>query len=51
MTADIVGVSTGPQIRNRTPVLSSISITPGDVRKAGNGAATFGTSKVNDANR
>ena len=49
MTADTIGVSTGPQIRNRTPVVNSISITPGDVGKAVVGAATVGTSKV--ANR
>jgi hypothetical protein len=51
MTADTVGVSTEPQIRNRTPVLNSISITPGDVRKGVIGAASVGSSKVNDGNR
>ena len=51
MTADTIGVSTGPQIRNRTPVLNSISITPCDVGKAVIRAATFGTSNRNDPNR
>ena len=51
MTADTIGVSTGPQIRNRTPVVNSISTTPGDIGEAVIGAATVGTSKVNDANR
>jgi hypothetical protein len=50
ITADTIGVSTGPQIRNRTPVLNSTSITPGDIVEAVVGAATVGTSNVNDAN-
>src|SRR4029077_7169685 len=51
ITADTIGVSTGPQIRNRTPVVNSISTTPGDIGEAVIGAATVGTSKVSDANR
>src|SRR5215472_7149107 len=51
MTAATVGASTGPQIRNRAPVLNSTSITPGDIGKAVIGAASVGTSNVNDANR
>jgi hypothetical protein len=51
MTADTIGVSTRPQIRNRTPVLNSISTTPCDVGKAVIRAATFGTSSRNDPNR
>jgi hypothetical protein len=51
MTADTIGVSTAPHIRNRTPVVNSISITSGDFGKAVIRAATLGTSKVNDANR
>jgi hypothetical protein len=46
MTADTIGVSTGPQIRNRTPVVNSISTTPGDIGEAVIGAATVGTSKL-----
>src|SRR5919201_7019823 len=41
MTADTIGVSTGPQIRNRTPVVNSTSITPGDVVEAVVGTATL----------
>ena len=51
MTADTIGVSIGPQIRNRTPVVNSTSTTPGDIGEGVIGAATVGTSKVNDANR
>jgi hypothetical protein len=51
MTADTIGVSTGPHIRNRTPVVNSISITSGDFGKTVIRAAAFGTSKVNDENR
>jgi hypothetical protein len=51
MIADTIGVSTGPQIRNRTPVVNSISTTPGVIGEAVIGAVTVGTSKVSDANR
>ena len=51
MTADTMGASTGPQIRSRVPVANSTSITPGDIGKPVNGAASGGTSNVNDANR
>jgi hypothetical protein len=51
ITADTIGVATGPQIRNRIPVVNSISTTPGDIGEAVIGAATVGTSKVNEANR
>jgi hypothetical protein len=51
MTAATIGASTGPQIRNRAPVLNSTSITPGDIGNAVIGAASVGTSNVNDANR
>jgi hypothetical protein len=51
MSADTIGTSTGPRIRNRAPVVNSTSITPGDIGNAVIGAATVGTSKVNDANR
>src|SRR5919201_2616773 len=48
MTADTIESSTGPQIRNTAPVVNLTSITPGD---AAIGAASVGTSNVNDANR
>src|SRR5215468_11157015 len=51
MTAATIGASTGPQIRNRAPVLNSTSITPGDIGNAVIVAASVGTSNVNDANR
>jgi hypothetical protein len=51
MTAATIGASTGPQIRNRTPVANSTSITPGDIGNAVIGAASVGTFNVNDANR
>src|SRR5262249_40297304 len=51
MSADTIGTSTGPRIRNRASVVNSTSITPGDSGNAVIGAATVGTSKVNDANR
>src|SRR6516162_8268715 len=51
MTAATIGASTGPQIRNRAPVLNSTSITPGDIGTAVIGAASVGTSNVNEANR
>jgi hypothetical protein len=41
MTAATIEASTGPQIRNRAPVVNATSITPGSI----------GTSTVNDANR
>jgi hypothetical protein len=49
MTAATIGASTGPQIRNRTPVATSI--TPGDIGNAVIGAVSVGTFNVNDANR
>src|SRR5262249_22461931 len=51
MTAATIGASTGPQIRNRAPVLNATSITPGAIGAAVIGAASVGTSNVNDANR
>src|SRR5437879_410338 len=51
MTADTIGTSTGPRIRNRTPVVNSTSITPGDIGNAVIGAAYVGTFNVNDATR
>src|SRR5215472_13780500 len=51
MTTDTIGASTGPRIRNRAPVLNSTSITPGAIGNAVIGAASVGTSNVNDANR
>jgi len=51
MTADTLGASTGPQIRNRAPVLNSTSSTPGDSGNLVIDAATVGTFKVNGANR
>src|SRR5262245_51263199 len=50
MTTDTIGASTGPQIRNRAPVLNSTSITPGAIGNAVIGATSVGTN-VNDANR
>ena len=50
-TAATIWASTGPQIRNRAPVLNSTSITPGDSGNLVSGAASVGTSNVNDANR
>jgi len=35
MTAARVEASTGPQIRNRAPVVNATSITPGDIGNAG----------------
>jgi hypothetical protein len=51
MTATTIEASTGPQIRNRAPVLNSTSITPGDICNAVIGAASVGTFNVNDATR
>src|SRR5262249_30677220 len=51
MTAATIGASTGPQIRNRAPLVNATSITPGDIGTAVIGAASVGTSNVNDANR
>src|SRR5262245_32888162 len=51
MTAATIGASTGPQIRNRTPVVNSTSITPGDIGTAVIGAVSVGTLNVNDADR
>ena len=38
MTAATIGTSTGPRIRNRSPVVNSTSITPGDIGNAVIGA-------------
>jgi hypothetical protein len=51
MTADTIGTSTGPRIRNRAPVVNSTSITPGDIGNAVISAASVGTFNVNDATR
>src|SRR5215831_9970069 len=51
MTAATISASTGPQIRNRTPVVNSTSTTPGDIGNTVIGTASVGTSNVNDANR
>jgi len=51
MTAATIEASTGPQIRNRAPVVNATSITPASIGTAVIGAASVGTSTVNDANR
>jgi hypothetical protein len=49
MIAATIGGSTGPQIRTHAPVANSTSITPGAIGDAVIGAASVGTSNVNDA--
>src|SRR5262249_52214852 len=51
MTAATIGASTGPQIRNRTPVVNSTSIAPDHIGNAVIGAVSVGSFNVNDANR
>ena len=49
MTADTIGVSTGPLMRRRAPVANTTSMTPGGIGAVVSGAGSGGTSRVKEA--